>query len=196
MIGKNYIEEVVSENAEGKGVYEEIAHCASEPDRPVQRFEFERVGFNAVTGEAGAVTITAIGLPDDEVGNILIPDKIECEPDWCEDTVTAPVTAVAAYASSTAKQNDSIIRSVLLPETLKSVGRCAFAMWCDMKKAEIPASVTEIGEYAFGYERDWSKQGEEHYKKIDGFVISCYPDSAGEKYAKDNGFEYKLLSDE
>ena len=40
-----------------------------------------------------------------------------------------------------------------------------------------------------------NKNGEESFEKIDGFVVSCYHGTVGEKYAKDNGFEYKLQRD-
>ena len=48
-----------------------------------------------------------------------------------------------------------------------------------LKKITIPNSVTSIGEDVFlgaGYLR-----------------ISCYADSAAEKYAKENGFAYKII---
>ena len=75
------------------------------------------------------------------------------------------------------------------------MGKAAFAE-TEIGSVTIPASVTEIGEYAFGYVRDIVKDGAESFEKDDNFVISCYPGTAGEKYAKDNGFEYKLLTAE
>ena len=32
-------------------------------------------------------------------------------------------------------------------------------------------------------------------EKVDGFKIYCYKDTAGEKYAKDNGFDYVIITD-
>lgn len=51
---------------------------------------------------------------------------------------------------------------------------------CEMEAVTFPASVTEIGEYAFGYNRELDKRGD------DGAEIG---------FEKINGFEYKLLSD-
>ena len=52
----------------------------------------------------------------------------------------------------------------------------------------IPDSVTSIGIYALGYERN--------LKKIDGFTIYGVPGSAAEQYANDNGFELIAVSHE
>ena len=202
MSNKYSVDILNNENMEGKGVYEEIVYFSDGMQGLVHRLGYERVGFNADAGKAGTITITSINLPDEPDSgvpvpgeDVLIPEMLDCEVHWSDDIVSAPVTAIAAYASSNEKENDSFIKSLKLPKTLKSVGRCAFTVWCCMKKVEIPASVTEIGEFAFGYDRDWSRKDDEHYVKIDGFVIHCYPGTAGEKYAKDNGFEYVLLTD-
>lgn len=199
----NYISEIIDgdENENGQGWEELTVDDGDLPSAVRQRLEYQRVGFGAATNNGGTITITAVIAPyredglDDELDeiDIYIPDKMEFSPIWSDsdEDISAPVTAVAEYAT---KNDGHAIGSVSLPDTLKSVGKCAFAFCGALKKITIPASVTEIGEYAFGYARDYTKDGE-CYKKIDGFVISCCPDTAGEQYAKDNGFEYKLLSD-
>ena len=199
-----FIEVLGDEDENGKGYYAEVAHFDDDLEKPLNHFEYQREGFNAATGEPGTITITEIVLPARECDldlsaavDIVIPDKIDSLPEWNDDGfVTAPVTAIGAYATDVESPSENAIRSAELPKTLKSVGRAAFTVRCsDMKGIEIPESVDEIGEYAFGYIRDWQNRDAESYKKIDGFVISCYPGTAGEKYAKDNGFEIRLITD-
>ena len=83
----------------------------------------------------------------------------------------------------------SALTDLVLPDTVTYIGRNAFFNCPSLKTVTIPASVTDIGEYAFGYhyDDDW------YYTKTDGFKIYCYGGTAGEQYAKDNGFEYKIL---
>jgi hypothetical protein len=54
----------------------------------------------------------------------------------------------------------------------------------------VPKSVTEIGNQALGYTWDLSTG---YTGKVDGFKIYCYSGTAGETYAKENGFDYELL---
>ena len=78
--------------------------------------------------------------------------------------------------------------TVNLPDSMISIGKGAFLNCYTLISVSIPASVQRIDDYAFGYE-DYDND----YKKIDGFKIYCYPGTAGEQYAKDNGFDYELL---
>lgn len=185
----NYVEfkELMHKDSSTKGCYEEIEHSEDHSSSQILRsLDFEKEG----SGEAGTVTITGFELTDHYVDNYGKQDA-----EIPETIMNAPVTAIAPYASNHAP-NDNYLRSVTLPKTLKTVGKAAFAD-CEMNCVTIPASVSEIGEYAFGYSRNLDKRGkdgtETGFEKIEGFVISCYPGTAGEKYAKDNGFEYKLL---
>ena len=50
--------------------------------------------------------------------------------------------------------------------------------------------MTSIGDYAFGFYIDYNTY---NYAKYDNFKIYCYSGTAGEQYAKDNGFTYELL---
>ena len=99
--------------------------------------------------------------------------------------------------------------SIEFPSTLKSIGKSAF-LGCpfnsiklndglssigakafygnNVKSVTIPASVTSIGEKAFGFISD--------SKTIDGFTIYGYRGTAAEMYANENGFTFIPLDSE
>ena len=80
------------------------------------------------------------------------------------------------------------LKSITIPESVTSIGDCAFADCTSLTSITIPGSVTSIGDYALGFYYD------NGYKKIDNFKIYCYSGTAGEKYAKNNGFAYELIT--
>ena len=111
----------------------------------------------------------AIGC-DDNVEKILVKDG---------------TLAIGGYAFDYNKS----ITEVILPNSLRVINKESFYDCTGLKSIVIPASVKTIGEYAIGYYSDdnWNQI------KDDGFKIYCYAGTAGEQYAKDNGFDYELL---
>ena len=80
--------------------------------------------------------------------------------------------------------------SIKLPHSVTEISEYAFFGCTKLKSIIIPSSVTTIWRYAFGYcSGDW------WLDKIANFKIYCYSGTAGEQYAKDNGFAYELLAD-
>ena len=82
------------------------------------------------------------------------------------------------------------LKSVKLPNTLRAVYGQAFMNCPELKSVTIPKNVSTIEERAFGY-----AIGEENIEKLSDFTIYCYEDTAGHRYALDNGFDFVLLSD-
>ena len=100
--------------------------------------------------------------------SITIPDSVT-EIDW------------SAFEGCTS------LTSITIPDSVTEIGWSAFEGCTSLKSITIPSSVTSIGKNAFGYYYD------NDYKKINNFKIYCYSGTAGEQYAKGNGFDYVLL---
>ena len=79
------------------------------------------------------------------------------------------------------------LTSITIPNSVISIDWYAFRGCTNLKSITIPNSVTSIGKNAFGYYYD------NGYKKINNLKIYCYSSTAGEQYAKDNGFDYMLI---
>ena len=79
------------------------------------------------------------------------------------------------------------LSSISIPSNVKTLTDEEFISCEKLKKVTIPKTVKKIGEMALGYiesEYDGS------ISKVKGFTIRGYKGSAGEKYAKKNGFKF------
>ena len=104
-----------------------------------------------------------------------------------ETTYNIPDSVVTI--NNGAFENVSVIESIIIPNSVVNIERFAIYNCKLLASVSIPLSVKNIGDYAFGY-----YQGD-HFEtsKISNFKIECYSGTAGEQYAKDNGFTYELL---
>ena len=77
----------------------------------------------------------------------------------------------------------------LILDSVTCIDSRAFDSCTSLTSITIPNSVTSISFSAhLGYDND--------YNQIDNFKIYCYSGTAGEKYAKDNRFNYELITAE
>lgn len=79
------------------------------------------------------------------------------------------------------------LKKVVLPDTLETISSSTFFNCNNLKEITIPESVTFIGDYALGFDKDNGK-----YTKT-GLIISGYSGSEAEKYAEKFGVEFKCL---
>jgi|GEM_PF-198985 len=145
-------------------------------------------------------SLTAI---DVEVGNnnytfvngvLFNKDKTEliCYPAGKTDksyTIPNSVTSIGDFAFSYCTS----LTSITIPNSVTDIGSYAFQDCTSLTSITIPSSVTSIGDYALGFYLDHITY---NYAKYDNFKIYCYSGTAGEQYAKDNGFAYELITAE
>ena len=129
------------------------------------------------------------------LSTVIIPDNVEeinysafmdCT-SLSKVVLPSNLKEIAYYTFS----NCSSLTDIDIPASITTVGACAFLNCSSLKNVTIPFNVTEIMIYAFGYcseSPDFNV-----YQKKDNFKIYCYSGTAGEQYAKDNGFAYELL---
>lgn len=93
--------------------------------------------FNYTVLDDGTVEITSYNGSDDDV---VIPSKIKGK----------KVTSIGAWAFEEYIQGPGFnIKSVVIPDTVTSIGSEAFGNCENLKKVTLPSSVTSIGTYAF-----------------------------------------------
>ena len=152
----------------------------------------------------GCTSLTSITIPNkvtsidgrafsdcSSLTSITIPNSVTDIDDsafsGCKSLTSIKIPNSVVRIGSSAFVACTSLTSVTIPDSVTFISGEAFGSCTNLKSITIPKSVTVIGDNAFGYYYD------NGYKKINDFKIYCYPGTAGEKYAKDNGFTYELL---
>ncbi len=119
----------------------------------------------------------------------------------CTSFESFTIPTSVTYIGNEAFLDCTSLKSITIPTSVTYIGNEAFLDCTSLKSITIPASVTYIGDYALGYYTIAHSGGGPGYawvsyenKKLDEFKINCYSGTAGEQYAKENDFEYELLS--
>ena len=84
------------------------------------------------------------------------------------------------------------LKNLTIPNSVTSIGDFAFSNCTQLTNVTVSDSVISIGAFTFGY----YTTDDFGIFKIPNFKIYCYAGTAGEQYAKDNGFEYEILKEE
>ena len=145
-------------------------------------------------------TVKSIGVSAFEgntnLSTVIIPDNVEeiNGSAFMDCTLLSKVVLPSNLKEITywTFNNCSSLTDIDIPASVTTVGVSAFLNCSSLKNVTIPSNVTKIVFYAFGYSSDISDRNVD-YQKINDFKIYCYPGTAGEQYAKDNGFTYELL---
>ena len=151
---------------------------------------------------------------------ITIPDSVVRMGDSAFEGCTS-IKAIT-IPDSVVRMGDSVFRncinltSVSMSYNLTSIGSFAFANCENLKSIIIHKNVIYVGDYAFGFCGSYNYEcvfeqyyDHESYWPIDfqfliyninitkysNSKIYCYSGTAGEKYAKNNGFDYVLLDE-
>lgn len=84
----------------------------------------------------------------------------------------------------------SYISEIDIPNSINRIGSHAFYNCSSLNEAELPASLSFIGEKAFGFFYNPEQQSA---AQIDGFLIRGYSSALAQSYAKSNGFAFQNL---
>ncbi len=87
------------------------------------------------------------------------------------------------------------LESVTIPDGIERIDYTAFVDCEKLKQVNIPSSVKFIDEYAFGYCYDQQELENDVFKRVDGFQITGYKNSAAYAYARDNAFDFTSLGE-
>ena len=125
--------------------------------------------------------------------SITIPDSMTYIGDYAFENctslagITIPdgVTEISQYTFD----GCTSLASITIPKSVTFINNGAFLNCTSLTSVTIPDGVRYVSSDAFGYYYD----DDGYKKKLDDLKIYCYSGTAGEKYAKDNGFTYELL---
>lgn len=81
------------------------------------------------------------------------------------------------------------VKSVFIPTGVKFIGDNTFLDCTNLEYAVLPYDLNTIGSMAFGYILSPAPAQKSNFK------LYCYPDTAGEIYALDNGINYTYMAD-
>ena len=123
-------------------------------------------------------------------GIVYTKDKktlLYCPPQKSSVTIPDGVETIDRHAFC-----NSAVSSVSFANSVSTIEEEAFYSCENLNEITIPRRVNYIGYHAFGF---YLKQGNTGYsdEKIPGFKVFCYRNTSGEKYAKDNSFDYKVV---
>lgn len=176
------------------GSLTEIQYAALADCRSLSEISFpdtiESCGWTIMTDMDDEYTLWYRNHPDGEVyiGKVLYEYK-GTAPEGTKIYVKPGTVSVADWAFD----RQTGVTEVVLPYGLKRIGNDAFCCGRGIKSIVIPATVTEIGSHAVGYEKVYTEtQWGGYYAsvKLDDFIIYGEKGTAAETYAIENGFEF------
>lgn len=107
---------------------------------------------------------------------------------WCENLNNVVIPSNIKEIGDNAFSWCENLSNLTIEEGVEHIGEAAFFRCNNLNEVTIPKSVTQIDMHAFGwdYVNDYDVRNE-------NLVIKAYSGSAGEQYARDNGFKCILI---
>ena len=136
---------------------------------------------------SGCTSLTSITIPDSVMSIARFTFY------YCANLKSIKIPNSVTNIGESAFGGCTSLTSITIPNSVTDIDTNTFSGCTSLTSITIPNSVTSIGKKAFGYYYD---EYDDSVKKIDNFKIYCYSGTAGEKYAKDNGFDYELITAE
>ena len=165
----------------------------------------------SVTIEDGVKELGNVAFAGTAIKEIVIPDSVTHIGgglfQYCENlekvVLSKSITEISNYSLSCCYA----LKSIVIPEGVKVIGSFAFTFDKSLESVTLPKSLTDINRDSF--------KGCESLKELiipenvvnfgddgiggnnvpfdDTILLKCYPGTAAEKYAKENGLNYKLI---
>ena len=128
----------------------------------------------------------------ESLSNVKISNNITVFPlgafSGCTSLTSITIPDGVIWFNDDAFSNCRSLTSINIPDSVKHIGEYTFEYCTSLTSIAIPKSVEYIGVLSLGYVND--------ELKVEGFKIYGYKNTAAEKYAQDNGFEFISLADD
>ena len=121
---------------------------------------------------------------------LTVPETVETiEPYACYDANSLKEVMLngASVISEYAFQSCDQLEAVTFGDGVQEVQTGAFLDCLSLEGIILPKTITQIGDYAFGYQTDSAETGT--YSMVENFFICFYKRTAGAMYANLNGFD-------
>lgn len=171
--------------------YAEIDNPApSAPTENKQIHEWEAVGDIEIREGTTLMGVDAFEMSD--ITSVKFPSTLKSISklgfSWCKKLNNVVIPGNVKEIGDNAFSWNESLTNLTIEEGVEHIGQAAFFRCNNLNEVTIPKSVTQIDMHAFGwdYVNDYDVRNE-------NLVIKAYSGSAGEQYARDNGFKCILL---
>ena len=162
----------------------------SAPTENKQIHEWEAVGDIEIREGTTLMGVDAFEMSD--ITSVKFPSTLKSISklgfSWCKKLNNVVIPGTLKEIGDNAFAWNESLTNLTIEEGVEHIGQAAFFRCNNLNEVTIPKSVTQIDMHAFGwdYVNDYDVRNE-------NLVIKAYSGSAGEQYARDNGFKCILL---
>ncbi len=162
----------------------------SAPTENKQIHEWEAVGEIEIREGTTLMGVDAFEMSD--ITSVKLPSTLKSISKlgfyWCKNLNNVVIPGTVKEIGDNAFSWCESLSNLTISEGVEHIGEAAFFRCNNLNEVTIPKSVTQIDMHAFGwdYVNDYDVRNE-------NLVIKCYSGTAGEQYARDNGFKCILI---